>query len=59
MAGVPLSELLFGISFGAYWSGLYEHWQWTFDWSPRTEAAAAAVGEREPDGVPDDESAFL
>lgn len=28
--GLPGSELLFGASFGAYWSGLREHWRWTF-----------------------------
>jgi hypothetical protein len=26
--GVPLEELLFGFTFGMYWSGLYEHIHW-------------------------------
>lgn len=26
--GIPVEELLFGISFGAYWSALYEHLLW-------------------------------
>lgn len=29
MGGIPLAEILFGASFGAYWSGLYEQWRWT------------------------------
>ena len=28
VAGMPIEELLFGFSFGAYWSGLYEHLTW-------------------------------
>lgn len=27
-AGIPLEELGFGFAFGAYWSGLYEHFSW-------------------------------
>ena len=27
--GIPLEELLFGASFGLYWSGVYEHFTWT------------------------------
>jgi len=26
--GVPLEELLFGVTFGMYWSGVYEHLTW-------------------------------
>ncbi len=26
--GIPVEELLFGISFGAYWSAIYEHLLW-------------------------------
>ena len=26
--GMPVEELLFAISFGAYWSGVYEHFTW-------------------------------
>lgn len=28
LTGMPLEELLFGFSFGTYWSGLYEHLNW-------------------------------
>ena len=26
--GIPLEELLFGFSFGMYWTGIYEHFTW-------------------------------
>ncbi len=26
--GMPVEELLFAIAFGAYWSGVYEHFTW-------------------------------
>ena len=26
--GIPLEELLFGLTFGMYWSGVYEHVTW-------------------------------
>lgn len=29
IAGIPLEELLFGLVFGMYWSGAYEHLAWT------------------------------
>ncbi len=28
IAGMPIEELLFAITFGAYWSGVYEHFTW-------------------------------
>ncbi|WP_422022415.1 lycopene cyclase domain-containing protein [Pyruvatibacter mobilis] len=28
IAGMPVEELLFAITFGAYWSGVYEHFTW-------------------------------
>jgi hypothetical protein len=28
VAGVPIEELLFAAAFGAYWSGLYDHFTW-------------------------------
>lgn len=28
IAGMPLEELLFAITFGSYWSGVYEHCTW-------------------------------
>ena len=27
--GIPLEELLFGFTFGLYWTGVYEHFTWT------------------------------
>lgn len=29
IVGIPLEELLFATSFGAYWSGVYDHFAWT------------------------------
>ncbi len=29
LGGIPLEELLFAASFGAYWAGVYEHFTWT------------------------------
>jgi hypothetical protein len=26
--GLPLEELLFGFSFGLFWTGVYEHFTW-------------------------------
>ncbi len=26
--GLPLEELLFGLTFGLYWAGVYEHFAW-------------------------------
>jgi hypothetical protein len=28
IAGIPLEELLFGFTFGMYWTGVYEHFTW-------------------------------
>lgn len=28
VSGIPLEELLFGLTFGLYWSGVYEHLMW-------------------------------
>lgn len=28
LGGIPLEELLFGLSFGLYWAGVYEHFTW-------------------------------
>ena len=28
IAGIPLEELLFGLAFGTYWTGVYEHISW-------------------------------
>ena len=29
IGGIPLEELLFGVSFGWYWTGVYEHFTWS------------------------------
>ena len=29
VAGMPIEELLFAFTFGAYWSGVYEHFTWS------------------------------
>jgi hypothetical protein len=34
IAGIPLEELLFGFSFGWYWTGIYEHFTWRREGSP-------------------------
>jgi len=40
--GIPLEELLFGLSFGMYWAGAYEHFTWhTSVPSPPAHASAA------------------
>jgi hypothetical protein len=31
IAGLPIEELLFAAAFGAYWSGVYEHFTWSSD----------------------------
>lgn len=46
VAGLPISELLFGASFGAYWSGLYEHWHWTFARRSRPRILQPTRGRR-------------
>lgn len=44
--GIPVEELLFGFTFGLYWTGVYEHLTWTRTFSVRDastrEAAAPA-----------------
>jgi hypothetical protein len=37
--GVPLEEFLFAAAFGAYWSGLYEHFTWRRLATPQTTDA--------------------
>lgn len=39
LAGVPLEELLFGFTFGLYWTGVYAHLGWS-----RAEAPASTDG---------------
>ena len=44
IVGIPLEELLFGLAFGLYWTGVYEHVTWS-------ESAAHAAERRRP-GTP-------
>ena len=39
VAGIPLEELAFGFSFGLYWSGVYEHFNWTHGIARRAPVA--------------------
>ena len=42
--GIPLEELLFGFTFGLYWTGVYEHFTWT------ESVAHSAAHRRRPTG---------
>lgn len=50
VAGVPVAEVLFGATFGAYWSGLYEHWRWTFAGRSADEPSGGDAPEPAPSG---------
>jgi hypothetical protein len=39
IAGIPLEELVFGLTFGMYWTGVYEHLAWTVTVARLPEAA--------------------
>jgi len=39
IAGIPLEEILFGLAFGMYWTGVYEHLAWTVTVSRLPKAA--------------------
>lgn len=41
--GIPLEELMFGLAFGLYWTGVYEHVTWT---SSAAHEPRAALGRR-------------
>lgn len=41
ISGIPVEELLFGFSFGMYWTGVYEHFTWSK--SVRLRAVPAQV----------------
>jgi hypothetical protein len=41
--GLPLEELLFGLSFGLYWAAVYEHFAWLRVADAATESARSAV----------------
>ena len=38
IAGIPLEELLYGLAFGAYWTGAYEHFAWRRAMTPAQDA---------------------
>jgi len=39
IAGIPLEELVFGFTFGMYWTGVYEHFAWAVTVTRLPEAA--------------------
>jgi Lycopene cyclase len=41
IAGIPVEELLFGLAFGMYWAGVYEHLAWTVTVARLPEAGRA------------------
>lgn len=45
--GIPVEELLFGFTFGAYWAGAYEHLIWHYG-AGRHERAHGAAGMPKP-----------
>lgn len=42
IAGLPIEELLFAAAFGAYWSGVYEHFTWNRTVSPKQRRERAS-----------------
>lgn len=42
IAGIPLEELLFGLVFGMYWTGVYEHFAWRITAPRLTKVARSA-----------------
>lgn len=44
IVGIPLEELLFGFSFGLYWTGVYEHFSWKLSVA-RDHAPARSNGD--------------
>jgi hypothetical protein len=46
--GLPVEELLFAVSFGAYWAGLYEHFTWHRARAASGEASGKALAWRNP-----------
>ena len=43
--GIPLEELLFGLTFGLYWTGVYEHFTWSTSIPHRGTATPENVPE--------------
>jgi hypothetical protein len=48
IAGIPLEELLFGLTFGMYWTGVYEHLAWTVTAARLPGAARLPRAAEEP-----------
>jgi hypothetical protein len=48
IAGIPAEELLFGLTFGMYWTGVYEHLAWSaiVTHLPKTPRLPPAESER-------------
>ncbi len=44
--GIPLEELLFGFSFGLYWTGVYEHFTWSMSVAHGEANAAGPDGNK-------------
>jgi hypothetical protein len=47
IAGIPLEELVFGLVFGMYWTGVYEHIAWTVTVARLPEAARPPQADEE------------
>ena len=46
LIGIPVEELLFGFAFGAYWTGVYEHFTWSASVAHSEARARRANNER-------------
>ncbi len=57
LIGIPVEELAFGFAFGAYWTGVYEHFTWSTSVAPSERArdggTAGAVRARTSLGTHD------
>ncbi len=43
IAGIPLEELVFGLAFGMYWTGAYEHFTWSKSVGPGSRTAGQGL----------------
>lgn len=50
--GIPLEELMFGLAFGLYWTGVYEHVTWSTSAAHTPHVATAARAARKQDARP-------
>lgn len=51
IAGIPLEELVFGLTFGMYWTGVYEHLSWTVTVTRPAEGALPPRAREERIGL--------